>query len=237
MLGEEGASDVGSSGVRWVLDPIDGTVNYLYGIPNWAVSVAAEIDGIAVVGVVAAPAMGETFVAVRGGGAVRHDQWGVHHLSVNDPVELAGAMVCVRLVLTRTTTEQLLTQPSQLRSVEMSVVDVDLDRVVERAHGDCILADSAGHTKGHGKGWHLGVVGNHRTGSHQGSCPDDSSMKDDRSRTDEAVVLHGASLEVGVVAYDTPVPNHGGMVGCAVDHCPVLNGCLSTNDDMAMVST
>jgi myo-inositol-1(or 4)-monophosphatase len=93
MLGEEGASDVGSSGVRWVLDPIDGTVNYLYGIPNWAVSVAAEIDGIAVVGVVAAPAMGETFVAVRGRGAVRHDQWGVHHLSVNDPVELAGAMV------------------------------------------------------------------------------------------------------------------------------------------------
>jgi len=63
MLGEEGASHVGSSGVRWVLDPIDGTVNYLYGHPNWAVSVAAEIDGIGVVGVVAAPMLGETFVA------------------------------------------------------------------------------------------------------------------------------------------------------------------------------
>jgi myo-inositol-1(or 4)-monophosphatase len=93
MLGEEGASHVGSSGVRWVLDPIDGTVNYLYGIPNWAVSVAAEIDGVGVVGVVAAPAMGETFVAVRGRGAKRHDQWGVHDLRVNDPVELGRSLI------------------------------------------------------------------------------------------------------------------------------------------------
>ena len=93
MLGEEGASHLGSSGVRWVLDPIDGTVNYLYGIANWAVSVAAEIDGVGVVGVVAAPAMGETYVAVRGRGATRHDQWGVHELHVNDPVELGQALI------------------------------------------------------------------------------------------------------------------------------------------------
>ena len=93
MLGEEGASHVGSSGVRWVLDPIDGTVNYLYGHPNWAVSVAAEIDGVGVVGVVAAPMLGETFVAVRGRGARKHDQWGVYELRVNDPVELKGSLV------------------------------------------------------------------------------------------------------------------------------------------------
>jgi len=93
MLGEEGASHVGSSGVRWVLDPIDGTVNYLYGIPGWAVSVAAEIDGVGVVGVVAAPSLGETYVAVRGRGARKHDQWGVHDLRVNDPVELTGSLV------------------------------------------------------------------------------------------------------------------------------------------------
>ena len=93
MLGEEGASHVGSSGVRWVLDPIDGTVNYLYGIPNWAVSVAAEIDGVGVVGVVAAPDMGQTYVAVRGRGAKKHDQWGVHDLRVNDPVELKGSLI------------------------------------------------------------------------------------------------------------------------------------------------
>ena len=69
VLGEEGASGAGSSGVRWVLDPIDGTVNYLYGLPAWAVSVAAEIGGRAAVGVVHAPALGRTWTAVLGGGA------------------------------------------------------------------------------------------------------------------------------------------------------------------------
>ncbi|GAA2749093.1 MULTISPECIES: inositol monophosphatase family protein [Kitasatospora] len=68
-LGEEGADRPGTSGVRWVVDPLDGTVNYLYGLPNWAVSVAAELDGRAVVGVVYAPARGELFHAVLGGGA------------------------------------------------------------------------------------------------------------------------------------------------------------------------
>ena len=43
VLGEEGASSAGTSGVQWVVDPIDGTVNYLYGRPDWAVSIAAEI--------------------------------------------------------------------------------------------------------------------------------------------------------------------------------------------------
>ncbi len=93
LLGEEGADHVGSSGVRWVIDPIDGTVNYLYDLPSWAVSVAAEIDGITVVGVVAAPALGETYVAVRGRGARLHDAHGVRTLRVNDPVELPHALV------------------------------------------------------------------------------------------------------------------------------------------------
>lgn len=69
FLGEEGASVEGTSGVRWVIDPIDGTVNYLYGLPSWAVSIAAEKDGETVAGVVAAPARGETWHAVAGGGA------------------------------------------------------------------------------------------------------------------------------------------------------------------------
>src|SRR3954469_24828833 len=42
LLGEEGASSAGRSGVRWVIDPLDGTVNYLYGLPTWCVSIAAE---------------------------------------------------------------------------------------------------------------------------------------------------------------------------------------------------
>ncbi|MCQ4083012.1 inositol monophosphatase [Streptomyces sp. RB6PN25] len=69
LLGEEGASVEGTTGVRWVIDPLDGTVNYLYGLPSWAVSIAAEKDGETIVGVVEAPMRGETYQAVRGGGA------------------------------------------------------------------------------------------------------------------------------------------------------------------------
>lgn len=69
VLGEEGASSAGSSGVRWIVDPIDGTVNYLYGIPQFAVSVAAEVAGRVVAGVVYEPVREELFAAVREGGA------------------------------------------------------------------------------------------------------------------------------------------------------------------------
>ena len=61
MLGEEGACDDGTSGVRWVVDPVDGTVNYLYGLPQWAVSIGIEVDGTTVVGVVFDPAKDELF--------------------------------------------------------------------------------------------------------------------------------------------------------------------------------
>lgn len=70
VLGEEGASVEGSSGVRWVVDPIDGTVNYLYGIPQWAVSIGVEDSDGACVGVVYDPSKDELWQAVRGGGAV-----------------------------------------------------------------------------------------------------------------------------------------------------------------------
>lgn len=69
VLGEEGASRDGVSGVRWVVDPIDGTVNFLYGLGSYAVCIAAEVDGVAVVGVVADVPTGEVYAAVRGGGA------------------------------------------------------------------------------------------------------------------------------------------------------------------------
>ena len=71
LLGEEGSDVAGTSGVRWVVDPLDGSVNYLYGLPGWAVSIAAEVDGSTVAGVVAVPTYGETFWAVRGSGAFR----------------------------------------------------------------------------------------------------------------------------------------------------------------------
>ncbi len=63
LLAEEGTSREGSSGVRWVVDPLDGTTNFLFGIPQFAVSVAAEIDGQPVVGVVVDPSRNETWAA------------------------------------------------------------------------------------------------------------------------------------------------------------------------------
>ncbi len=69
ILGEEGGQRAGSSGVRWVVDPLDGTVNYLYDLPGWAVSIAAEVGGVVQAGVVDVPTRSETFVARRGEGA------------------------------------------------------------------------------------------------------------------------------------------------------------------------
>ena len=60
-----------ASGVRWVLDPIDGTVNYLYGLPDCAVSVAAEVDGQVVAGAVVTIPTGVEYAAALGHGATR----------------------------------------------------------------------------------------------------------------------------------------------------------------------
>ncbi|WP_367650310.1 inositol monophosphatase family protein [Nocardioides sp. zg-DK7169] len=67
ILGEEGEDEAGTSGVRWVVDPIDGTVNFLYGLPQYAVSIAAEVDGTIVAGVVLNVATGTEYVGHVGG--------------------------------------------------------------------------------------------------------------------------------------------------------------------------
>jgi myo-inositol-1(or 4)-monophosphatase len=80
VLGEEGGQTSGGPAgdgdqpgrVRWIVDPLDGTVNYLYGLRDWAVSIAAEVDGTVVAGVVEVPRHGETFTAVTGQGAWLH---------------------------------------------------------------------------------------------------------------------------------------------------------------------
>ena len=74
LLGEEGAATVGTSGVRWVIDPIDGTVNYLYGLPQWCVSIGIEVDGVTSVGVVYDPTKGELWQAVLGRGSTVNDR-------------------------------------------------------------------------------------------------------------------------------------------------------------------
>ena len=89
ILAEEGAGREGTSGVRWVIDPLDGTTNYLYGNPNFAVSIAAEIDGEGKVGVVLDPARDELFTAVAG--RVAHLNGEVIAVSGGD--DLAQALV------------------------------------------------------------------------------------------------------------------------------------------------
>jgi myo-inositol-1(or 4)-monophosphatase len=69
VVGEERGGVAGQGGVTWVVDPIDGTVNFLYGLPWYAVSVAATRDGVSVAGAVAEPATGRLWSAARGCGA------------------------------------------------------------------------------------------------------------------------------------------------------------------------
>ena len=69
IVGEEGANVDGTSDVTWCVDPIDGTVNFVHGIPGFCVSIAAQIDGRSVAAVVASPLHDEVFTATLGGGA------------------------------------------------------------------------------------------------------------------------------------------------------------------------
>lgn len=90
LLGEEDqAARPGSSGLRWVVDPLDGTVNFLYGLSSWSVSIACEDEAGALVGVVHHPTAGETFRAVRGGGAWLGDR----RLAVSGAPTLAETLV------------------------------------------------------------------------------------------------------------------------------------------------
>ncbi|MBW8484744.1 inositol monophosphatase family protein [Actinomadura parmotrematis] len=94
FLGEEGGDQGAADGaVRWVVDPIDGTVNYLYDLPDWAVSIAAEVAGRTVAAAIAMPRRGELYTAVEGGGARLHTASGVRDLRVNTGVPLERALV------------------------------------------------------------------------------------------------------------------------------------------------
>lgn len=95
FFGEESEATSGTSGITWVVDPIDGTVNYLYDIPSYAVSIAAVQGGTdastwtALAGCVVNPVTGEVFTASAGGGAFL----GSRRLAANTDVALAHALV------------------------------------------------------------------------------------------------------------------------------------------------
>ena len=95
VLAEEGARSAGTTGITWVIDPIDGTANYSYGSPQWAVSIAAVDRGEdpahwrVLAGVVSAPALGEHYAARIGGGATLNGE----PIRARAPVDVADAIV------------------------------------------------------------------------------------------------------------------------------------------------
>lgn len=95
FVGEESDAALSATGINWIVDPIDGTVNFLYGIPQWGVSIAAVRGGLdpatweVLAGVVVAPALDETYAAARGGGARLNGRM----LATASPVSLAESLL------------------------------------------------------------------------------------------------------------------------------------------------
>ena len=89
VLGEEGGEHRGTSGVRWIIDPIDGTTNFVYDIWAWGVSIGAEVDGRMVAGAVVVPGTDTEFHAAEGEGAYEGD----HRLHLGQAAALATSLV------------------------------------------------------------------------------------------------------------------------------------------------
>ena len=89
ILGEEGASRSGTSGIRWIIDPIDGTSNFVYSIPYFSLSIAIEAEGEIVAGVVADLSSNDIFDAVKGHGSRCNNEV----IKVNDNDSLQSAIV------------------------------------------------------------------------------------------------------------------------------------------------
>ncbi len=89
IIGEEGANRESTSGLTWVIDPVDGTVNYFYGLPGWNISIAIKDKSGTLVGVVHSPTIASTWHASRGDGAFLNDI----RIECNDPVSLERALL------------------------------------------------------------------------------------------------------------------------------------------------
>jgi myo-inositol-1(or 4)-monophosphatase len=97
FVGEEGGEQPGSSGLSWVVDPLDGTVNFLFGIPQWCVSVAVRDGEGTVAGAVYDPNRDELFSATRTGSSTLRGPEGVVELLGSKREDLATAMVATGL--------------------------------------------------------------------------------------------------------------------------------------------
>lgn len=172
FFGEESGAEPGSSGLTWVVDPIDGTVNFLYGIPQWAVSIAV-VEGepdpatwTALAGAVVSPTIGEVFTATRGGGAFLGEQ----QMRVPEPPPLSQALIGTGFAYASETRAiqggmiaQLLPQVRDIRRIGSAALDLcsvaagRFDGYFERtlnpwdhAAGGLIAAEAGAVVKGRG---------------------------------------------------------------------------------------
>jgi myo-inositol-1(or 4)-monophosphatase len=131
ILGEEGGQIGGNAPVRWIVDPLDGTVNYLYDLPDWAVSIAAEVGGQVLAGVVCVPRRDAIFGATLGGGAWRTSLTAAdaEPLACNADVPLSRALIATGFGYERAR-----------RQVQGAVLSAILPRVRDiRRNGACAV--------------------------------------------------------------------------------------------------
>lgn len=131
ILGEEGSNRIGTSGVRWIIDPLDGTVNYLFGIPLWGVSIAVEVNGVVELGVIAIPETNKTYVGIAGVGSFCVSGESLQVLKVRQGSQLMNALVAtgfgyssVRRGLQAEVVASVLPQIADIRRSGCAVVDL-----------------------------------------------------------------------------------------------------------------
>ncbi len=138
LIGEEGTGTPSISGVTWIVDPIDGTVNFVYGLPQYAVSIAAAIDGVVVAGAVINVETGVLYSAARGEGASKYlpDNDEIVLLRVNDVSDISQCLVATGFSYSSTRRAQ----QAQLLTGVLPVVR-DIRRMGSAALDLCHLAD------------------------------------------------------------------------------------------------
>lgn len=131
ILGEEGSNRIGDSGVRWIIDPLDGTVNYLFGIPLWGVSIAVEVDGIVQLGVITIPETNKSYVGIAGVGSFCVTNERVEELQVRRGSQVKNALIAtgfgyssVRRGLQAEIVATVLPQIADIRRSGCAVVDL-----------------------------------------------------------------------------------------------------------------
>ena len=177
ILGEEGTSRPGTSGLRWIVDPLDGTANYVYGYPAHSVSIGIEIDDVLEVGVVFDTGRDVLYAAVRGRGATANGD----PIAASDKDELATALVATGFsfdLALRTRQGETLTRIlANVRDIRRSgAASIDLVSVATGAvdayyegalalwdvAGGAVIAEAAGATvlRSAVDGYHgIGVIG------------------------------------------------------------------------------